>query len=141
VRAESNLRRLEGVRSVRSSLAAGTVTVVWQPGVRLNMQKLKAAVVRWRGAVRYGGSTLTVTGVMEDASGTPGLSGAVLRAVETGQRFRIRTGEKGPALDELRAGTPQRVVGRVIRGGEGNEDEIWLEVERTEPVDETQKPR
>src|SRR6266536_2210108 len=92
-RIESNLRRLEGVRSVRSSLAAGTVTVLWQPGVRLDLPRLKAAVLRWRGAVRYGGASVAVTGTLEASPTAIESGGWVLRAAGTRQPFRLRMSE------------------------------------------------
>src|SRR5437899_12192512 len=114
MRIESNLRRLEGVRSVRSSLAAGTVTVSWRSGVPLDLPRLKEAVLRWRGAVRYGGAVVTLVGVIDEpeGSGTPPVT-LPLRAVGTGQRFRLQSRGGEVDLNQLRRGEPLRVTGRV----------------------------
>ena len=131
MRIESNLRRLEGVRSARSSLAAGTVTVEWRPGTILDIPRLKEAVLRWRGAVRYGGAIVTLIGVMDEPE-TPGASAAsvVVRAVGTGQQFRLQSKNAGADLAQLPRGKPVRITGRVIKEREGKNDEIWLELER-----------
>jgi hypothetical protein len=56
-----------------------------------------------------------------------------LRASGTSQFFVLRPGPAGPDPAALAAGEPLRVTGRVVKGSEGNEKEIWLEVERVEP--------
>lgn len=131
MRIESNLRRLEGVRSARSSLAAGTVTVQWRPGTLLDIPRLKEAVLRWRGAVRYGGAVVTLLGVIEEPvpAGAAPVSLA-MRAVGTGQRFRLQSKEPAVDLTQLPRGEPVRVTGRVIKEREGKQNEIWLELER-----------
>ena len=131
MRIESNLRRLEGVRSVHSSLAAGTVTVLWRPGTRLDLPPLREAVLRWRGAVRYGGAVVTVVGVIEEPNGTAlDTAPLVMRAVGTGQRFRLKPGPgAGEQSQLLPRGEPLRITGRVLKEREGKADEIWLELE------------
>ncbi len=108
--------------------------VVWRPEVRLDLPKLRAEVVRWRGAVRYGGASLAVTGVVDGETAAPGATatGLRLRASGTEQRFRLCPHAGGPDLATLRPGETWRVAGRVIKSGEGKDDEIWLEVERAE---------
>src|SRR5260370_14444280 len=64
-RIENNLRRLEGVRSVEASVVAGRVTMKWRPGVPLEIARIREAVLRWRGGVRYGGAEVTVVGLAE----------------------------------------------------------------------------
>jgi hypothetical protein len=131
MRIESNLRRLDGVRSVRSSLAAGVVTVQWRPGITLDLPRLKEAVLRWRGGVRYGGAVITVIGVIDEPEGDGAAPASLpLRAVGTGQRFRLQ-GKGGSAdLSPLLHGEPVRITGRVIKEREGKDHEIWLELER-----------
>jgi hypothetical protein len=131
VRIESNLRRLEGVRSSHSSLAAGTVTVQWRPGIFLDLPRLKEAVLRWRGAVRYGGAVVTVVGVIDapdDTAGAP--TSLLLRASGTGQQFRLQARGGSADLSQIRRGEPLRVTGRVVKEREGPNHEIWLELER-----------
>jgi copper chaperone CopZ len=48
-RIASNLRRLEGVRSVESNVVAGTVSLLWRPGVPLEVAQIKEAVLRSTG--------------------------------------------------------------------------------------------
>jgi hypothetical protein len=107
------------------------VTVQWQPGTPLDIPRLKEAVLRWRGAVRYGGAVVTLVGVIEE----PPIAGAapaalLLRAVGTGQHFRVQARGDGMELSQLRRGEPVRVTGRVIKEREGKDHEIWLELER-----------
>lgn len=116
-------------------MATGTVTVLWRPGIPVEIQELKAAVVRWRGAVRYGGAVVTVVGSLEEpAPNSSDTAGPVLRAAGTGQRFRLRPGSGGAAPVALRPGEPLRIVGRVVNGGERKNDEIWLELQKAEVV-------
>jgi hypothetical protein len=130
VRIESNLRRLEGVRSIHSSVVDGLVTAGWRPGVPLDVERLKEAVLRWRGGVRYGGAIITVVGVVE-ATDSPESEPAapLLRATGTGQCFRLRGGVVGQGPESLHAGEAYRVTGQVIRGGGRKKDEIWLELD------------
>src|SRR5205823_13034617 len=129
MRIESNLRRLEGVRSSKSSLADGTVTVQWRPGIPLDLARLKEGVLRWRGAVRYGGAVVTVVGAIDEVEGGGADSPSVLlRTAGTGQRFRLQSRHGSPDLSRLRRGVPLRVTGRVIKEREGKDDEIWLEL-------------
>lgn len=109
------------------------MTVTWRPEVLLSMGRLKAAVVRWRGGVRYGGARLVVSGKVESEAVTgAGGSRTVLRAAGSNQRFVLRAGATGRAPDELPKGELLRVTGRVVKGNEANEDDIWLELERVE---------
>jgi hypothetical protein len=115
-------------------LKDGTVTVTWRPSVKLDMPRIRAAVLRWRGAVRYGGATITVVGSVVEAGGTqPDLRTVLLIAAETGQRFRLRV-KKSNAPELLPPGELHRVTGRVIRDGKENENETWLEVDRALPA-------
>ena len=107
--------------------------MAWRPGVRLELSRLKAEVVRWRGGVRYGGAYLTVTGVLEETTAAAP-SERLLHATETGQRFRLRAAPGQPVLEGAMPGQRLRVVGRVLRGGERSHDEIVLELERAEPA-------
>src|SRR5438270_11676308 len=103
MRIESNLRRLEGVRAIHSSLADGTVTVQWRPGIRLDLARLKEGVLRWRGAVRYGGAVVTVVGVIGEAEvSAAGVSSVPLRTVGTGQPFRLQLKGGSPDLSQWR---------------------------------------
>src|SRR5260370_36716630 len=149
-RIENNLRRLEGVRSVEASVVAGRVTMKWRPGVPLEIARIKEAVLRWRGGVRYGGADVTVCGLVETAEpngtekkgkGEPGARTASpsavtpwLRCAATNQRFYLRAGTTGLAPLTFRTGQPYRVTGRVIKSGEGKHEEIWLQLEHVEPV-------
>jgi hypothetical protein len=115
-------------------LKDGTVTVTWRPGVRLDMPRFKAAVMRWRGAVRYGGATVTVVGSVVEAGGKhPDPGTMALIAAETGQRFRLRQ-KSNNAPELLPSGELLRVTGRVIRDGKEKENETWLEVDRALPA-------
>jgi copper chaperone CopZ len=146
-RIENNLRRLEGVRSVEASVVAGRVTMTWRPGVPLEIDRIREAVLRWRGGVRYGGADVTVVGTVEAVEpgtagdGPPGDTGpapapapVTLRSTGTNQRFCLRAGTAGLAMSTFRPGQPYRVTGRVIKSGEGKHAEIWLQLERAEPV-------
>jgi hypothetical protein len=87
--------------------------------------------VRWRGAVRYGGAVVTVQGMIEDPDGpTADHSPLIMRAVGTGQRFRIQRARDDTAQSPLPRGVPVRVTGRVLKEREGKDNEIWLELER-----------
>jgi hypothetical protein len=118
------------------------VTLLWRPEVRLNLAQVKEAVLRWRGAVRYGGASVAVSGVVEaESEAAPAApTGPVLQASGTGQRFQLRPKSGGPDPASLHPGEVWRVAGRVIKGGEGKNDEIWLELERAEPVDRPGAP-
>jgi hypothetical protein len=105
--------------------------VQWRPGVTLDLPRLKEAVLRWRGAVRYGGAVVTVVGVVDEPVGSGAAPASLpLRAVGTGQRFRLQAKEVSSDLSLLPRGEPVRVTGRVTREKEGKENEIWLEWER-----------
>ena len=132
-----------------SSVAAGTVTVWWRPGIPLEIARIKEAVLRWRGGVRYGGAAVTVVGVLEESEhGRPGIGDRAraetrsvpstapvrLRATGTSQRFRLLRGTAGLDPSGLRPGQRYRVTGPVIKSREGKHEEIWLELERAEPV-------
>ena len=150
-RIENNLRHLEGVRSVEASVVAGRVTMRWRPGVPLEIARIKEAVLRWRGGVRYGGADVTVVGLVEttvpNGTGTEGKGEAGartaspstatpwLRCAGMNQRFYLRAGSTGLAPITFRAGQPYRVTGRVIKSGEGKHEEIWLELEHAEALD------
>jgi hypothetical protein len=108
--------------------------------VRLDIPRLKAEVLRWRGGVRYGGANLVVSGILEE-SGSAALSAPVLRVTETGQRFRLRVVSGGISSAGLLPGQRLRVAGRVIKGGERSNDEIVLEPERVELAPEANGPR
>jgi copper chaperone CopZ len=150
-RIENNLRRLEGVRSVEASVVAGRVTMTWRPDVPLEIARIREAVLRWRGGVRYGGADVTVVGLVETSkpggtetegkgeagarTGPPSAAMPLLRCPETNQRFCLRAGTTGLAQFTFRAGQPYRVTGRVIKSGEGKHEEIWLELEHAEALE------
>jgi hypothetical protein len=97
------------------------------------MRRLKAAVVRWRGGVRYGGARLVVSGKVESEA-MAGAAGSltVLRAAGSNQRFVLRSGPAGCRPEELPQGKLLRVTARVAKGSEANDDDIGLELERVE---------
>jgi hypothetical protein len=77
---------------------------------------------------------VTVTGRVEAATVDESKVGApVLRASGTDQRFYLRMGSASRGWESQPMGELLRVTGRVTRGSERNEDEIWLELERVEP--------
>jgi copper chaperone CopZ len=146
-RIASNLRRLEGVRSAESSVVAGTVSLLWRPGVPLEVARIKEAVLRWRGGVRYGGADVTLVGTVERAESrgaaeshpaapvpAAGLASVMLRSTGTHQPFCLKAGTTPLIPPALLPGQTYRVTGRVIKTGEGKHDEIWLQLERAEPV-------
>ena len=86
--------------------------------------------------MRYGGATVVVVGkVEEEVGGVNKASTSVLRAIETGQRFHLSARSMNGGSVALPVGELLRVTGRVTRGSEGNENEIWLDLERVVPFD------
>ena len=72
-----------------------------------------------------------VVGVIDEAEGSAaGPTSVPLRAVGTGQPFRLQSKGGSPDLSQLRRGEPLRVTGRVIKEREGKNHEIWLELDR-----------
>jgi hypothetical protein len=96
----------------------------------LDLPTLREAVLRWRGAVRYGGAVVTILGIIEEPdAATSDRAPLRMRAVGTGQCFRLQRapGETDPSA--LPRGVPLRVTGRVLKEREGKDNEIWLELE------------
>jgi hypothetical protein len=121
--------------------------LLWRPGVPLEVARIKEAVLRWRGGVRYGGADATVVGTVEGAESRsaadshPGATGpalapgsVTLRSTGTHQRFCLKAGTTTLVSSIFRPGQAYRVTGRVIKTGEVKHDEIWLQLERAEPV-------
>jgi hypothetical protein len=118
VRIEQSLRRLEGVVRSGSDVRKGTVWAAWSPASRLDLDRLKAQLFVWRGAVRFGAASATVAGHLHrDAEEW------FLEAASTRQRFRLvapppsdRAGTAAWASLELLArdpGASVRVAGEV----------------------------
>ena len=74
---------------------------------------------------------MTLVGVIEPPE-EPGAAPVSLgvRAVGTGQRFRLQSNNASADLAQLPRGEPVRITGRVIKEREGKNDEICLELER-----------